>query len=217
MTLLENSSLKKIEGYLLKQAKYTKQWQKRWCVIYEHNAMIFYKTKSKTLGQEIDLFNVYNISYSDSLAHSLLSIERRRSALPQPPTISPTENDNTFQLFTNKKVYLLQCEDYQELRNWLQILTVQITPPIIYQSWMFKRGEQFGKKWKKRFFVLVNTPNSYQLRYYEDKQKKIYKGLIYLHEIQNIRVLSTLKLSICIYTVHTHAYTSFTAKIMHLC
>eukprot|EP01088_Endostelium_zonatum_P020895 TRINITY_DN7922_c0_g1_i1.p1 TRINITY_DN7922_c0_g1~~TRINITY_DN7922_c0_g1_i1.p1 ORF type:complete len:104 (-),score=23.18 TRINITY_DN7922_c0_g1_i1:86-397(-) len=55
---------------------------------------------------------------------------------------------------------------------------------VVKQGWLLKKGGR-RKNWKKRFFVLLDSPK--ELRYYESDSASKAKGILNLNEITAIK------------------------------
>ena len=80
---------------------------------------------------------------------------------------------------TPKRTYLLSCKDEDKFREWIEHLERVIFGRRVYSGWLTKRGA-YRKNWKKRWFVVFDTQ---EMRYYDNEQSAVPRGLIKLHEV----------------------------------
>ena len=108
-------------------------------------------------------------------------------------------NDNlTFNLRTLNRKWILKTDKKDVYEMWLNILKNIIYPNIVKEGYIQKKGEKKMDKYRKRYFILTNgiknndiNMNIFsELRYYETKNKKKFKGVIYLNNVIKMNINS---------------------------
>eukprot|EP01083_Nonionella_stella_P144514 451351_1 len=161
-----------IQGFMSTASK-----KKRWFVLYRNNNLAWYPQPEKAKTQKdnpIGEISLYHVTH--------LNKKRKRD--------DKGRAKYKFELVTHKRTFALKAEDANTYHSWIRHITPRVAPTVIYQSWGIKKGHK-SRHWTKRYFVLVNYEQIYELRYYETDKKRKFKGLIVVTEITHVTVIET--------------------------
>jgi len=160
----EDKGEKVLDGYLSKRGKLNTDFKQRWFVLYSNNTLSYYQDPTATYESPLGEISLYQVNKIKE------------------------DGTNVFHLSTPKRTFILKCEAKDELEQWLKKIKLRVSPNVVCKGWLYKKGEK-NKSWKERYFILCEYEMHYQVRYYEDENKKKYKGNINCDFIEDIKIL----------------------------